>query len=324
MSASHHPLSLADRLPPPRPLTLAAALVWLLAASGCSIKKMAVNKLGDALASGGSTFSSDEDPDLIRDAAPFSLKTMEVLLSESPDHVGLRTAAAAGFIQYAFAFVQQSADEREASDYTASEALRQRARRLYLRGRNHGLRGLEARYPGFEKRLRADAKGATAPLGKKDVPLLFWTAAGWAAAVAQSKDQPDLIAELPLVEALVDRALTLDGDWNGGAIHGFLITYEMIRPGNTTEAPARARQHYERALALAGGNLAGPHVSLAESVAVAENDRARYESLLQAALKVNVDARPEWRLENLIMQRRARWLLSRIDDVFLPPAKPAK
>ena len=36
-------------------------------------------------------------------------------------------------------------------------------------------------------------------------------------------------------------------------------------------------------------------------------------------LAIDVDARPEWRLANLIMQRRARWLLSREDDLFLDP-----
>ena len=34
-------------------------------ASGCSMKRIAVNKLGNALASGGSTFEGDEDPDLV-------------------------------------------------------------------------------------------------------------------------------------------------------------------------------------------------------------------------------------------------------------------
>jgi predicted anti-sigma-YlaC factor YlaD len=282
---------------------------------------MAVNKLGDALAAGGSTFSSDDDPDLIRDAAPFSLKTMEVLLAENPRHAELRRAAAAGFVQYAFAFVQEEADEKEQADFTASDSLRQRARRLYLRAKRHGMAGLEARHPGFEKRLKSPGSAVAAELRKEDVPLLFWTAAAWAAAVAQSKDQPDLISELPWVQVLIDRALALDEGWNGGAIHGFLINYEMVRPGNGADAGARARRHFERAQQLAHGQLAAPYVSLAESVSVPENNRGEYETLLRKALAVDVDANPDWRLENLVMQRRARWLLGRIDDVFLPTTK---
>jgi hypothetical protein len=39
--------------------------------------------------------------------------------------------------------------------------------------------------------------------------------------------------------------------------------------------------------------------------------------LLKKALAVDPDARPEWRLMNLVMQRRARWLLSREDELFV-------
>ncbi len=50
-----------------RSLALALIVVFLPA---CSVKHIAVNKLGNALASGGSTFTSDEDPELVRDALP--------------------------------------------------------------------------------------------------------------------------------------------------------------------------------------------------------------------------------------------------------------
>jgi hypothetical protein len=65
--------------------------------SGCSVKRMAVNKVGDALAGGGTTFASDDDPELVKAAVPFSLKLMESLLNESPRHEGLLLAASSGF-----------------------------------------------------------------------------------------------------------------------------------------------------------------------------------------------------------------------------------
>src|ERR1043166_782121 len=141
---------------------------------GCSIKRMAVNKLGDALAAGGTTFSSDDDPDLIRDAVPFSLKLMESLLAESPGHRGLLLATSSGFTQYAFAFVQQDADELEDRDLAASTALRKRAARLYLRARNYGLRGLEVGHRDFEKELRVNPKEVVRRLkSPNDVPLMY-------------------------------------------------------------------------------------------------------------------------------------------------------
>ncbi|MCX6928927.1 MAG: TRAP transporter TatT component family protein, partial [Verrucomicrobia bacterium] len=201
--------------------------------SGCSVRRLAVNKVGDALAGGGTTFASDDDPELVKAAVPFSLKLMESMLEENPCHEGQLLATTKGFTQYAFAFVQEDADETEDKDLAAAEELRGRARRLYLRAHRYGLRGLEVRHKGFEKALRGNAKSAVAVATAKDVPLLYWTALSWAAAISLSKDNPDLIAELPLVESMMDRALALDEAFDYGAIHSYFITYEMSRSGGT-------------------------------------------------------------------------------------------
>jgi predicted anti-sigma-YlaC factor YlaD len=285
--------------------------------SGCSIKRMAVNQVGNALAGSGTTFASDDDPELVKAAVPFSLKLMEALLNEEPRHEGLLLATASGFTQYGYAFVQEDADETEDKDLAAAEELRGRARRLYLRARNYGLRGLEVKHKGFEKALRANPKTAASVTTRKDVPLLYWTALSWAAAISLSKDNPNLIAEMPMVEAMMDRALALNEAFDHGAIHTYFITYEMSRPGGAGDATARSRRHFERAVALSGGQQAGPMVSFAEAVCVQKQDLKQFESLLHQALAVNPDQKPEWRLANLVMQRRAKWLLSRTDQLFL-------
>src|SRR5271166_685657 len=207
----------------------AIALCALLPTLGCSIKKVAINKLGNALAGSGTTFSSDNDPELIAAAAPFSLKLMESLLAESPNHRGLLLAASSGFTQYAFVYVQQRAEEIEDQDLAKADFLRMRARHLYLRARNYGLRDLEIKHRGFESELRRDPKSAVRKTGTKDVPLLYWTAVSWGAAISISKDDPEMIADQPIVEALIDRAFELNPDYEFGTIHNFLITYESVR-----------------------------------------------------------------------------------------------
>jgi predicted anti-sigma-YlaC factor YlaD len=73
---------------------------------------------------------------------------------------------------------------------------------------------------------------------------------------------------------------------------------------------------------LSQGTQAAPLVSLAESVAVVRQDRAEFTALLQRALALDPAAHPETQLANLVMQRRARWLLARTDELFLPDAEP--
>jgi predicted anti-sigma-YlaC factor YlaD len=297
---------------------VASTLVVVFANTGCAVKRIAVNKLGNAIASGGTTYASDDDPELVRSAVPFSLKLMESLLEESPKHRGLLLAACQGFTEYSYAFVQEDADELESTNLAEATRLRARARRLDLRARGYGLRGLEVRHPGFGKALRDNPQAAVRRItSAKEVPLLYWTAASWGEAISLSKDNPDLIADQPVVEALIDRAYKLDPNFEAGAIEGFLITYEPSRQGAKGDPLARSREHFARAVALSHGQLAAPYVSLAETVSVQKQDRAEFQSLLNHALAIDPDARPEWRLANLLMQRRARWLLARTDELFV-------
>lgn len=299
------------------------ALVWVMITclaflnGACSVRKYAVNTLADALAQSGQTYSSDNDPELIRGALPFSLKLVESLLAESPKHQGLLLAACQGFTQYSFAFIQEDADEIEAKDLAGANALRLQARNLYLRARNYGLRGLEVKHNNFETELRQDSQSAVGRTTVPDVPLLYWTAASWAGAITLSKDNPELIADLPYVEALIDRALKLKEDFDYGAIHTFLIAFEPSRSGAKGDPAARSRMHFERAMSLSSGQLASPLVSYAEVISISEQNKTEFQSLLDQALKIDVNARTEWRLQNLIMQHRSRWLLSREGELFV-------
>jgi predicted anti-sigma-YlaC factor YlaD len=302
----------------------ASSLVCVtLLLAGCSLERMATNRLGDVLAAGGTVYASDDDPELIEAATPFSLKLMESVLSSSPEHRALLATTAAGFTQYAYAFVHQEADAAALEDPEAAATASMRARRLYLRARDYGLRGLDATHPGFSAGLATDPAATVSRATKADVELLYWTGVAWAAAIGFGKDDPALVADLELVSVLVDRARDLDESWGDGALHSFLITWEMVRPDSSGEREEHARAHFERAVALSGGLSAGPWVAWAESVCLARADRACFEQSLRAALDIDPDARPATRLENLVMQRRARWLLAGADRRILPPLTDA-
>ena len=268
------------------------------------------------MSSGGDAFARDDDPELVRDAIPFALKAMESLLAEQPEHKGLLAALSKGFTQYAVAFVLQ--DALEAGDPAVRAAGTDRARRLLLRAKGYGLRGLSVGRDGFESRLSADPAGAAALAGPKDVPLLYWTAASWSVAVVHSPGDPALLADLPRCEALMRRALELDEGYDTGAIHEYFIAFEGGRPAAMGGSAEKARRHFERALELSGGNRVSSLVTYAETVSVRAQDRKGFLGLLDRAL--SFDARgtaPEYRMANLVAQRRARWLKGRADDLFL-------
>ncbi|MFQ5604210.1 MAG: TRAP transporter TatT component family protein [bacterium] len=294
---------------------LFAAAIFLF--GGCSIKKLAINSFADALTEGSAgVYASDDDPELIGQALPFALKTMESLLQSAPDNKQLLIAAASGFVQYAHAYVLRPAISQENSDLQASRAGRERAKRLFIRARNYGLRALATQYPNLPQTLNSDPASALSGVQRADIASLYWTGVAWGSAISVSKDDMNLVGELPIVQALLNRALELDESWQDGAIHEFFIVFEAGRSEAEGGGVAKAEQHFKRAMALNQGHSISPLVAFAESVCVKQQARKRFRELLTQALNFDVDGFSQNRLSNILAQRKAAELLKNIDLLF--------
>jgi predicted anti-sigma-YlaC factor YlaD len=287
-----------------------------LALSGCSIKKMAIKTVANTLSEGTSSFATDDDPELIKDALPFGLKTLEGLLAELPTHRPLLRSVTAGFTSYSAAFIQPEIRGLEDIDLDRARAQKVRARRMFLRARDYGLRALEVPYPNLRQRLLLDPKAALAKTKKADVPDLYWTAAAWGSAISLGKDQMDLVADVPIVDAMIHRALELDESWEAGSLTEFMIAFES-RGDAQGGSLDRARTYFDRTMELAQGKRITPLVALAENVAITTQNRAQFEELLGEALAFDCDTYPETRLVNLLAQKRARQLTALAGSLFL-------
>jgi predicted anti-sigma-YlaC factor YlaD len=279
---------------------------------------IAVDTLGDMLASGDSVFTEDDDIELIGEALPFSLKLVESLLAESPDHRGLLLAAARGYVLYSYAYVHFAAEQAATQDIRQARRLRVRARKFYLRGFDFAVRGLEVNHPGIGQALLRTPERALSRLkgdAVNDVPFLYWGASALGLAISVSKNDPAMLARLPEVEAMLQWSLVLDEAYDHGALHEFALVWVGVAP----PAPDRGiiDRHYQRALELSAGQRASLYVAYAMVTALPSQERQRFDSLMQKALAVDADALPGTRLLNAIAQRRARWLLSRSGELFL-------
>lgn len=299
-----------------------ALMIWLFPAlTGCSIQKYAIGKVGDALASGGSVYESDDDLELVGDALPFSLKLVESLLAETPRHRGLLQTACKGFTTYSYVYVHNQADVTAERNLAEARRLRLRARKLYLRAHRYGLRAIEVDYPGIRRELFSDPFTAVTRVDEpKHVPALYWSAASLGLAITVSKNDAVLLARLPEVEALLNRALELEPGWNAGALPEFRLVLSAAGPGSYDDVAAK--RDYETALSLSEGRRAGLYVAYAEAVSIPNQDREEFLKLLRLALALDPDENVENRLANLVAQRRARWLMERTDDLILPLEEP--
>lgn len=294
--------------------SLAAVLLALILAPACSLKTMAVKTVANTLSDTGDVFTRDEDPELVRDATPFALKLYESLLESVPTHVPLLVATCGSFTQYAYAFVETDALVATRREEVA--ALRDRALKLYLRGRGYCLRAMDARFGmGTGEALLRDPVAAVARAKREDVPLLYWTAASWGSAISLGLDRPDLAIDLPTVRALAERALALDPAWSRASLHELMITLDSL-PEALGGSPDRARQHFKTAVEMQKGLSPGPYIALAAGVSVPAQDKAEFERLLEEALAIDPEKDPSNRLVILITQKRARAMLDHIDQQF--------
>jgi predicted anti-sigma-YlaC factor YlaD len=291
-------------------------LVVGLATSGCSFRDLAARTMGDMLSEGGTAFADDDDIELVGDALPFSLKLTDSLLRESPRHRGLLRSAAQGYVLYAYAYVHFPAEQAAMEDLDQARYMRDRARKLYLRAYDYAIRGLEVNVPGLGAALRDHPGEALERIsGDDEVPSLYWAASALGLAISVSKDDPAMLARLAEVEAMLSRALVLDESYDAGALHEFALTLAeaspSMRDGDSID------RHYRRALELSEGKKASLYLAYAMARPLRVQDREAFRILIEKALAVEPEAVEGQRLSTTIAQRRARWLLGRMDELFL-------
>jgi predicted anti-sigma-YlaC factor YlaD len=292
----------------------------LLLLNNCSIKKMAMKQVANALtAPGGSTvFTGDNDPELVGDALPFAIKMYESLMVSIPWHEGLKLRTGSLYIMYANAFIQTPADMLPDMEFEKQDFMLNRARNLYIRGRDIILDALDKKYPGFSIKLKEKKYDqALAPIKKEDVPFLYWGAAGWLGAYAIDPLDMKIGLTVPAAGAMMDRVLKLDENFEQGIIHDFYVSYYGSMPEHMGGSAIKAREHYKKAIEASGGKSTSPHLSLATTVSINEQNYKEFKALLNKVLEVDPDADPENRLVNILNQRKARWLLKHAGDFFV-------
>lgn len=283
-----------------------AALLCLLCA--CSPRLLLVQGAANELARQNQ--ASETDPWLARDAGAFYLKLAESLLQEVPDNAALAEAVAGGFTQYAYAFVSAEADRIESKDSRAAQKLRQRAAAMYGRAHRHAMTALERQQPGFAVALASRDAAHWPRLSQAQIGLVYWAAASWGGRIANSKDDPEIVADLPLAIRLARLAWQQAPAHGAGALASLMGTFEVARPGGSTE---QALAYFDQAILIGGASNAGAFVAKAEGIALPAADRSAFDALLRQALAAGL-LRTD--LQNAVMGERAQWLLDSSDDLF--------
>lgn len=281
--------------------------------SSCSINKMAINAVSNALTGegGSDVFTGDPDAILVGDALPFAIKMYEALLSANPKHQGLMLSTGSLFIMYANAYVQGPAEMTPVHRYIERERAMERAKQLYSRGYEILYDALDAKYKGFRQASVRD--GTLQPIlqkcKKNDAGLLYWAVAGGLSAYSIDVMDFNLNANIPNWISMIDRAYELNPDFGGSSIDELYVILYSSLPRALGGDLERAELHFAKALQKTRGGSAGVYVSYAQNISIPAQDYDAFKDCLEKALAIDPDADTSIRLLNVINQNKARWLL---------------
>lgn len=287
-----------SRLPATR-LT-AGMLPLLLALVGCAaLARPATSRLlGDL----STAILDQDDPATVRDGAPAYLLAVDGLIEGDPDDVELLLTAARFYGAYASAFVEDEARQRRLWDRALGYA-----RRALCNECRAACEAADRPFDAFVVSLDSATAG--------DVAALYGFGAAWAGWVQARTNDWGAIAEIPKIEALMRRVVELDESHDRGGAHLYLGVLLTQRPASLGGQPERAREHFERAVALSEGRNLMAKVLYARQYARLVFDRPLHDRLLQEVVEADPEA-PELTLGNRLAQEQARRLLAEADEYF--------
>ena len=216
--------------------------------------------------------------------------------------------------QTAFGFIMENAERELDDDYKQGLTLYAEANKYFSRAVVLGEKYMFLRYPWFDEWLNSTDKHIK--FGNDDVEGLYWLAAAYGGAVSSSRGDPEWVIQLPKVGKLLDNALAIDPNWNYGSLYSAMIPYSLSRSDASLNAIEVAEDYYREGLVASGGNDLGLHVSFAENVLIASQNRSEFVRLLTLVIESDDRRIKELEVGNYMAKKRAQWLLGRTEELF--------
>ncbi|MDQ3036437.1 MAG: TRAP transporter TatT component family protein [Myxococcota bacterium] len=299
----------------------AVALSMAAVVGGCDTGRFTASQSVGLITRGSAAIQQHWDVDLVGDAMPGSILQLEGLYATLPDDEEIGLELLRAYVSYGQGWIEPLAEDAEAvGDLERQEDLLVRARLLYVRARNIGLHHLRLRDEQIDAAMQDGPDAFDAYLTQRytrreDVPFLLWTGYAWGSAINVSRNDPELILDLPTARAFVERAVELDPTFFEYGGLTFLAAIAAGIPESLGGDPERGRALFERALEGTERTFFQVQLQYARSYAVTTGNRALFIRLLREIIDGG-DPRPEVRLANRIARRRAISLLRRVDDFF--------
>lgn len=300
-----------------------ASFLIALLVSGCSLSGMAVDTTAGVLSRAESSTRSYFDYESAGDAAAGGIMQLEGLHMVRPENETLMLMLAKAYMAYAYGWVSDERDIAEVNaDFEVAEYHQQRAYLMYTRAKSLAMRALMQHDERFATMACKDPKVFRAYLEEefddpeKDVEPLFWLMMSWSSAISSSVSSTEFV-DMPAIRAIAEWLVVLDEGYEDAGALVFLGGFDSSYPKQLGGDPVKGKQHFERAIALTQRRNHIMLLNYATLYAVHAQDRALFVSLLHEILEAG-DQGNGHRLSNKVAKRRAKRLLARVDELFMP------
>jgi len=278
-------------------LLAGSALLVLLAVTGCA--RLVAGAAADTLSA---AILNEDDPRLVSGGVPAYLLLMDGLISQSPDNPDLLAAGAQLFSLYGSRF---AADADHAIDLTAKA--RRYGERAACEAVEEFCGAAALPYDAFVSQLSA--------FDNKNIDYLYVFAISWLSHLDATSEDWSAVAELPWVEAALERVLAVDEAHDGGALHGYLGILKSLRPPALGGEPEAAQAHFERALEISDGRDLSIKLEYARRYARMMFEQELHDRLLREVLAAPAEV-PGHTLFNTLAKEEAAELLATSADYF--------
>jgi hypothetical protein len=272
-------------------------LVTALGLTGC------INLLGSMAADTlSASILNQEDPDLVASGLPAYMLLVDGVIYQNPESENLLAVGAQLFSLYGSRFAPDSVG----------------AARLTSKARRYGQRSICLVHEpacSWEGLPYDDFVSQLAAVDPKQIDYLYAFAIGWLSYLDATSEDWTAVAELPWVEAAMQRALDMDESYGAGALHGYLGILNSLRPPALGGQPERAQRHFERAIELSGGRDLSIKVEYARRYARMMFEQELHDRLLTEVLNSPVDA-AGYTLFNVLAKVEAEELLATSREYF--------
>jgi hypothetical protein len=243
-----------------------------------------------------------EDVLIVRDGGPAYLIAIDGMIQGDPENPTLLLAGARLYAAYASAFVSDT----------------ERAKRLTLRAKVYGERALC-----IQQHLLCDAallafddfERALVRTKSRDIEALYGLGSAWASWIQANSGDWNAIADIPKVQAIMQRVVQLQSDYESGGAHLYLGVLYTLRPASMGGQPELGRRHFELAIEFSRERNLTAKLLYARQYARLVFDRPLHDRLLTDVVNADPNA-VGFTLSNVLAQEEALELLADADEYF--------